>query len=219
MGYLFVHGLGQRADSWDKTIAAMGDLEPVSCPELFSLLKDREYTYQGLYQGFEQYCGDQPAPVDLCGLSLGAVLALNYAAEHPERVRSLVLIAPQFKMPKGLLKLQDFLFRFMPERTFAEMGTSKCCFRGLTNSMEGLDFTGQLERIACPVLVLCGEKDKANRKAAEKLSRTLKRAELHFVRRVGHEMNVEAPEELAKVLNDFYCGQRAVKNGGNGDEI
>ena len=204
MAYLFVHGLGQTADSWDKTIEAMGAPGPVLRPELFSLLKGHEYTYQDLYRAFERSCTNCSGQFDLCGLSLGAVLALHYAAEHPERVRSLALIAPQVKMPKGLLKLQDVLFRFMPERKFSEIGITKDNFRMLTRSMGDLDLTEGLERITCPVLVLCGEKDRANRKAAEQLARTLKRAELRLIPHAGHEVNTEVPEELAKALSLFY---------------
>ena len=35
--------------------------------------------------------------LNLCGLSLGAVLALNYAIDFPKKVNSLILIAPQYE--------------------------------------------------------------------------------------------------------------------------
>ena len=214
MAYLFVQGLGQTANSWDKTIEAMEAPGPVFRPELFSLLEGRECTYQDLYRAFEQFCTKCSGPFDLCGLSLGAVLALHYAAEHPERVHSLVLIAPQVKMPKGLLKLQDVLFRFMPERKFSEIGITKDNFRMLTNSMGDLDLTERLERITCPVLVICGEKDRANRKTAEQLARTLKQAELRLIPHTGHEVNTEA-EELAKALSLFYRTEQEKTEAGD----
>ena len=43
----------------------------------------------------------------------GAVLALNYAIDFPQKAGSLVLIAPQYDMPKFLLKVQNVLFKFM----------------------------------------------------------------------------------------------------------
>ena len=57
-------------------------------------------------------------PVTICGISLGAVLALNYCIYHAEQVQSLILIAPQYKMPRLLLKFQSILFRIMPEKSF-----------------------------------------------------------------------------------------------------
>lgn len=47
--------------------------------------------------------------LNLCGLSLGVVLALNYIIDNPKKVNSLVLIAGQSEMPKALLKLQNIV--------------------------------------------------------------------------------------------------------------
>ena len=63
--------------------------------------------------------------IDLCGLSLGGVLSLNYAIEYPHKINSLVLIAPQYKMPVNLLKVQNLLFRFMPKAAFQSTGFEK----------------------------------------------------------------------------------------------
>ena len=45
--------------------------------------------------------------------------------EHGEKVQSLVLVGAQYKMPKGLLKFQNIIFRFMPGAAFAKMGIQK----------------------------------------------------------------------------------------------
>ena len=44
-------------------------------------------------------CFESLTDICLCGLSLGGVLALNYAIEHPEKIKGMVLIATQYKMP------------------------------------------------------------------------------------------------------------------------
>ena len=98
MKSVFLHGLGQSASSWDKTLENMGgDLRAV-CPELSGFMEN-ETSYSALYRGFSEYCEKLGEKINLCGLSLGGVLALNYAAEHPENVNSLVLIGVQYKMP------------------------------------------------------------------------------------------------------------------------
>ncbi len=199
---IFLHGLGQTAASWTKLLSAW-TIEG-SCPELFSLFGGGEPTYQALYRGFSDYCEGLDGPLSLCGLSLGAVLALQYAADHPERVDSLILIAPQYKSPKALLRLQDMLFALMPERAFTETGLDKPAFRRLARSMAELDLSPKLKAIRCPVLLLCGEKDRANRKAAEELARLLPSAELKLVPGAGHEVNRDAPERLAEILAEFY---------------
>ena len=42
----------------------------------------------------------------MCGLSLGGILALQYAIEHPEHIHALALIGTQYTMPKTLLRIQ-----------------------------------------------------------------------------------------------------------------
>ena len=118
MQNIYLHGLGQNSSSWDKTITYFTKQDHVLCPELFSLCTERSLTYKNLYQAFSAYCDSISDPVNICGLSLGAVLALNYTIDHPEKVKSLILIAAQYKMPKTLLKFQNIVFKFMPESTF-----------------------------------------------------------------------------------------------------
>ena len=204
MAYLFVHGLGQTADSWAQTLSHMELRERLLCPELFSLLEGKAAGYDNLYRAFSDYCDGQPDNLHLCGLSLGAVLALHYAAEHPGKVASLVLIAPQYRGPKLLLQVQDMIFRFMPQEVFVEMGISKENFRRLNLSMGELDLSDKLGSVACPVLLLCGERDKANRKAARELKEKISGARLYFVEDAEHEINVQSPEKLAKLLMEFY---------------
>lgn len=91
---------------------------------------------------------------------------MDYALRHQERVASLVLCGTPLTMPRNLLRLQDFLFRLMPERAFAGSGFSREAMRQLAGSMAELDLRPRLQELSCPVLVLCGSKDRANRKAA-----------------------------------------------------
>jgi pimeloyl-ACP methyl ester carboxylesterase len=116
-------------------------------------------------------------------------------------VASLVLIAAQYKVPAFLIDFQNFLFRCMPGKRFDGMGLSKSDVIRLSHSMRSLDLTSQVSRVTCPVMVLCGEKDSANLKASKKLSELLPRATLQIVPGAGHEMNKDAPEIIAAVLN------------------
>jgi len=199
MRQIYVHGLGQTSASWEKVI---GPPESSVCPDLAEM--GRDATYQSIYEGFSQICDGFDEEVDLCGLSLGGVLALNYAIEHPQKVNSLVLIAAQYKMPKGLLRLQNLLFQFMPKSMFRETGFGKKEFIQLCKTMMELDFSHTMQNVTCPTLVVCGERDSANQKAAKEIACLLKNAELCIIRGAGHEINTEAPEELSKTLREFY---------------
>ena len=202
MTTILLHGLGQGPESWSAAAAGLeGD---VLRPDLFALVQGGEADYEGIYRAFAGYCAGLKGPLRLCGLSLGGILALQYAAEHPERVEALVLIGTQYVMPKGLLRFQNAVFRLMPGRAFRQMGLSKKDVITLTKSMMDLDFREDLGRVSCPVLVLCGERDRANRKAALELQKALPGADLSWIPGAGHEVNTEAPDKLCKFIRDFY---------------
>ena len=125
MKYLYLHGLGQKPDSWDRVIKETTVSDRSVCLSLAEMLEGKAATYRELYTAFSEECDKENDEIVLCGLSLGAVLALNYAIDHPDKVKALVLIAAQYKMPKKLLKFQNMLFRFMPNATFKQFGFKK----------------------------------------------------------------------------------------------
>ena len=140
-------------------------------------------------------------PLRICGLSLGALLALDFAIRHGDKVASLVLIGAQYKVPTFLIDFQNILFRCMPGKSFDGMGLSKSDTIKLSHSMRSLDFTSQLNGVTCPVTIVCGEKDSANIKASKKLNELLPHATLQIVPGAGHEINKDAPEVIAAILN------------------
>lgn len=204
MKYIFIHGLGQNSLSWSSVISFMPKEFNLGCPDLFSLIGDEEVNYFNLYKSFSEYCNNISEPLNLCGLSLGGILALNYAIEYPDKVNSLVLIGTQYKMPKTLLKFQNIIFRLMGSGTFEKMGVKKKDIISLTNSMVDLDFSNSLKDVFCETLILCGEKDSANKKASMYLEANIKNAKMQIIENAGHEVNLEAPEKLALQLKMFY---------------
>ncbi len=200
MKYILLHGMGQNASSWDKTISYLPDATETDCPELSNFFSEDNCNYNKMYSSFCRYCNSFSEPLNLCGLSLGAVLALNYAIDFPQKVSSLILIAPQYNMPKFLLKVQNVLFKFMPESQFKDIGFKKKDFITLTNSMADMDFTSSLNKVNCPVVVICGKKDNVNKKAAIKLASELPNAKFSTIDNSGHEVNVDNPQGLANAM-------------------
>ena len=192
--------MGQNASSWDKTISYLPDTAETICPELSNFFSEGNCNYSEMYSSFCRYCNRFSEPLNFCGLSLGAVLALNYAIDFPQKVSSLILIAPQYNMPKFLLKVQNVLFKFMPESQFKDIGLKKKDFITLTNSMVDMDFTSSLNKINSPVIVICGEKDNVNKKAAIKLAKELPNAKFSTIDNSGHEVNVDNPQGLANAM-------------------
>ena len=201
MQYIFIHGLGQTASSWDRVTDCFSADVKTDCPDLFSFIEGRTATYENMYQAFRDYCNGFTGPLCLCGISLGAVLALNYTIEFPQKVKSLTLIAPQYKTPQLLLRLQTALFHIVPESAFREIGISKRNMILLQKSMLKLDFTPTLDKIKCPTLIICGQNDKVNQKSARDLLKQVSRAKFMLVENAGHEVNVDMPKKLAEIIN------------------
>lgn len=204
MSRILLHGLGQSPSSWDGVLARLSGR--ADCPSLPDLVREKRPTYDALYGALRARCDDAGEPLDLCGLSLGAVLALNYAIERPDRVKSLILIAPQYRMPRALLAVQSVAFRLMPASAFAETGFDKDGMRTLTGSMRALRLEEGLEKIACPTLVMVGGRDRANARAARGAARRIPGARLRVIENAGHEVNVDAPGALAEAMRAFWQG-------------
>ena len=205
---ILIHGSGHKADSWREAISYLDRREAVLCPELSAILNGRVASFPNLRAAFAQYCAQAGGPVHLCGLSLGGILALDYALEHPENVKTLVLIGTPHKVPKFAFALQNVVFRFLPKSAFASMAFDKRDTFALGNSMKDLDFSGRLGELRCPTLILCGEKDGANLKSARFLAGHIPGAELQVIGNTGHVVNEENPRGLAKRLNEFYGRHR-----------
>ena len=204
MEHIFVHGLGQDSKSWDYLIKKLNLVNDISTPDLSKIVLNKELNYQNLYNSFYDICEERKEQVHLCGLSLGAILCMNYAIENPERVASLILIAPQYKIPKMLFKIQNAIFKLMPKSMFANMGFSKKDTLSLTKSMTNLNFTKGLESINCPTLILCGEKDSANLKASRELVKLIPQSKFFTVSDSKHEVNIDNPDSLAMFINEFH---------------
>ena len=204
MTYVFIHGLGQTSSSWDKVIAHLPADIQIYRPCLSALVKDKQITYENLYKAFENECNCMEMPLCLCGISLGAILALQYTLNNPQKVKALMLIAPQYKMPRLLLGIQNIVFRILPQAAFGSMGFSKRDTIALTTSMKKIDFTSLLNEVTCPAFVVCGQKDRANQKAARILTKTIPNAKLFFVENAGHEVNIDAPVALADLTKEAW---------------
>ena len=205
---ILLHGSGHRADSWRETVSYLDRREDILCPELSAILNGREASFPNLRAAFAQYCAQAGGPVHLCGLSLGGILALDYALDHPENVKTLVLIGTPHKVPKVAFALQNVVFRLLPKSAFASMAFDKRDTFALGNSMKDLDFSGRLGELRCPTLILCGEKDGANLKSARFLAGYIPGAELRIIGNTGHVVNEENPRGLAERLNEFYGRHR-----------
>ena len=205
---ILVHGLGQTDKSWDKVKGILNqDNINVETPNLFEIAKNYQLTYENVFTVFVDYCNSFSDKLNLVGLSLGGILAIDYAILHPEKVNSITLCGVPYEMPKKVLKIQNFIFKLMPKRTFENMGVSKENFIQLTNSMAELNIKEKISKLKCHTLVICGEKDSANIESANKLNENIKNSELKIIKNAGHEVNIDAPEKFAEIIKEFFVNK------------
>lgn len=208
MQNIFIHGLGQTKHSWSQVIDGLesNNIYNNNYPDLkeLSSAKNIDITFYNLYDIFCDYCNAFPSQLNLCGISLGGMLALKYTIDYPQKVNSLILVGVQYKIPKVLFGLQSIVFKCLPNKAFNSSGFLKKDFILLTSSMKNLDFTNKLNYINCNTLLICGEKDFANKNATLELSSKIKNTTTCFIKNANHEVNTSSPNDFCKEIINFY---------------
>lgn len=149
MKKILVHGSGHRTDSWNPVISYMKNSKDILCPNLSLMIKGKEASYANLYSSFVKYCNKIDGKIELCGLSLGGILSLNYAIDYPDKVEKLVLIGTPYKIPKLVFGIQNVIFRFLPKSLFETIAFNKKDTFTLGNTMKNLDFSNVVTTVKC----------------------------------------------------------------------
>ncbi len=205
MGNILIHGLGQNETSWNLVETELKNNNiNVEKPNLYSIIKNEKIDYTTMFQKFADYCNSFDDKLNLCGLSLGGILALDYAKKFPDKVNSIILVGTPYKIPKILFKIQGIIFHLMPKATFEKIGCSKKDFISLVNSMSDLDIASNLDKVKCKTLILCGDKDNQNMESAKLLNKNIKGSSFRTIDNSSHEVNIDNPKELSNIIYDFW---------------
>lgn len=205
MGNILIHGLGQNETSWNLVETELKNNNiKVEKPNLYSIIKNEKINYTTMFQKFADYCNSFDDELNLCGLSLGGILALDYAKKFPDKVNSIILVGTPYKIPKILFKIQGIIFHLMPKATFEKIGCSKKDFISLVNSMSDLDIASNLDKVKCKTLILCGDKDNQNMESAKLLNKNIKGSSFRTIDNSSHEVNIDNPKELSNIIYDFW---------------
>ena len=148
MAYIFIHGLGQGPNSWTQVLSDMNLKAKVLRPDLPSFLSHKECNYENLYEAFCAFCQPETEKLDLCGISLGGILALHYAISHPERVNSLVLIGTQYVMPKNCWQFRILCFVSCQKRSLKVSDFQKKILFNYQRQWQSLIFVLSLLRLS-----------------------------------------------------------------------
>ena len=140
-------------------------------------------------------------PVTVCGIGLGAMVALSLAAEHPEQVDRLVLLTRQVALSPVLMSLPAAVLRLLPATTVERLGAGQDQILALLDQVRPVDARDLAGRVDVPAEVLCGARDRINRRASAALASALPRGQLRLIPRAGADWLT--PESLAEaLLND-----------------
>ncbi len=168
--------------------------------------------------------------VTVVGHSAGGCVAAIFTADHPERVDRVVFIGHGIAMdPTQIVPLMPgfgeirmartaiFGDVFSPEHerrltaAYTIRGTRAALLTFLRRqyTIDGLRLvTGTYEDIRQPILQVHGSEDASIPiAAARKLSSRIHDARFMPVAGVGHDVHIEAPDQLAEALEDFVSGK------------
>lgn len=122
MKLIFLHGLGQSAESWKEVRDLLTDY-PSEAIELFS---SEVNSYQKVKERVYQHLAQETEPFVLIGLSLGAALALELSSYDLPNLRALVLSGCPLKLSGNILfYVQLLIFKLLPKRVFENREQTK----------------------------------------------------------------------------------------------
>ncbi|CIP85127.1 putative alpha/beta superfamily hydrolase [Streptococcus pneumoniae] len=200
MKLIFLHGLGQSAESWKEVRNLLTDY-PSEAIELFpsgvsSYQKAKERVYQHLAQETE--------PFVWIGLSLGAALALELSSYDLPNLRALVLSGCPLKLAGNILfYLQLLIFKLLPKRVFEKQGADKTLMIGVSEELKTLDLTDIAGICPYPTLLICGSKDRPNLSSMKALHRLLTDSQFQIIPDGPHVLNKAKPKEFVEKIRSF----------------
>ena len=200
MKLIFLHGLGQSADSWKEVQELLVDY-PSEALELFP---SGVATYQEAKERIYQYLSKETEPFVLIGLSLGAALALELSSYDLPNLRALVLSGCPLKLAGNILfYVQLLIFKLLPKRVFEKQGADKALMVGVSEELKTLDLTDISRTCSYPTLLICGSKDKPNLSSMRSLHKLISESQFQIIPDGPHVLNKEKPKEFAEQIKPF----------------
>jgi 2-succinyl-6-hydroxy-2,4-cyclohexadiene-1-carboxylate synthase len=233
---VLVHGFGGSRHDWEPVEAALpADLTLIAYDQRG--FGNSSHTPGQPYSHAEDLLalldGLEIAQADLCGLSLGGGTVLNFALDHPERVRKLVLVSP---LMVGWSWSTDWVERWKAIGRAARTGdiaaarklwwnhplfesTRESC--GAAQLRAGIEaFHGRqwmeddhrpelpevdrLADLAVPTLLLTGSRDTEDfRLMADLIDAASEHVTRIDFQGFGHLLNLEVPEQIAREIAAF----------------
>ena len=200
MKLIFLHELGQSADSWQEVQELLVDY-PSEALELFP---SGVATYQEAKERIYQYLSKETEHFVLIGLSLGAALALELSSYDLPNLQALVLSGCPLKLAGNIpFYIQLLIFKLLPKRTFEKQGADKSLLVGVSEELKTLDLREIAKNCPYPTLLICGSQDKPNLSSMKALHRLLTNSQFQIIPDGPHILNRAKPKEFAEITRSF----------------
>ena len=200
MKLVFLHGLGQSAESWKEVRNLLTDY-PSEAIELFP---SGVSNYQQAKERVYQHLAQETEPFILVGLSLGAALALELSSYDLPNLQGLVLSGCPLKLAGNILfKIQLMIFKLLPKSFFEKRGANKALMVGVSEELKTLDLTDIAGICPYPTLLICGSKDKPNLSSMRSIHKLISESQFQIIPDGPHVLNKEKPKEFAGTVKDF----------------
>jgi len=229
---LLLHSLGVSSEAWSKVIDPLSQNYTIYAPDMlghgYSDKPPRNYLIEDYARSIVTFTDKlRLDKVILCGNSVGALIALEIAATHPERLEKLILVgcpgwdawqrmervtlsALNFDSEGNPLPLSmtDLAMSYThPTSELLEWVNQQRAKAGIwikkTLIAIGLyDITPKLPLIKCPTLVLFGSQDML-REQEGTLVEGIKGAKHALVQNAGHLPQIDNPQAFLQEVNRF----------------
>jgi len=204
MKVVILHGLGQTASDWKLVINRLSQ-EVVTLNLFESIDDDTQLSVEVLSKRIDIELEEVEEPFILVGLSLGGLLALNYAIKNPsDYLKGLIICGAIYKpIPVLIRVIQSIAINFLPQNKLKEIGLTKRQSLDLINSINQVNLTKELTKINLKTLVVCGSKDKLNLKSSKDINYLIKDSRLEIIKNGQHELNKSNPNEIAHLIQGY----------------
>ena len=200
MKLIFLHGLGQSAESWKEVQELLADYPS----EALDLFPTGVTSYQQAKECIYQHLSEETEPFVLVGLSLGAALALELSSYDLPNLRALVLSGCPLKLAGNIpFYIQLLIFKLLPKRTFEKQGANKALMVGVSEELKTLDLIDISRTCPYPTLLICGSKDKPNLSSMRNLHKLISESQFQIIPSGPHVLNKEKPKEFAEITRSF----------------
>jgi 3-oxoadipate enol-lactonase len=234
---LLIHGLGSSTEDWEPQVAALEHRYTVVAYDVRG--HGRTDKPAGRYS-ISQFAADaarliaklELGPVHVMGLSMGGMIAFQLAVDHPELVRSLIIVnsgpemIPRTWREKLAIAQRRLIVRMMGMRkmgrvlaerllpspgqaalraTFEERWArnDKRAYMRALNALVGWSVLAELPSIACPVLVVSADQDYTPVAWKQAYTSRMPHAALVVIPQARHLLPIERPEPFNDAVIQF----------------